>query len=151
MSQAKKWFWIALSFIMFFNVSCLSSEQKVSAEDITGAYLYIYPSKEVEVLFIYSDSKYTKDIYSCFEDFENDENKIHYNQGAWYGVEGQLNFTNWLLYTKFRDPKEISEKPQLVTLGNVYWIRPNKSRTYPLLTISEEYNYEFKKIGNVPK
>lgn len=110
--------------------------------------MYTYPSKEVEVLIIKSDSTFIKNLYPNEQDFRNNSNIKYANNGSWFLIkDGELVFRNWLMINNLRNPEDILDKPIFVTMHDVIWMK-NRPGHNPLISVSEEMHYEFEKISD---
>jgi hypothetical protein len=135
--------------IIFYQISlssCNDLNFSIGLEELTGSYIFTYPSGEVEVIIIKSDSSYVKEFYRNKEDFQIGDYVHPANKGTWSVIWNKVTFENWLFYSRFNDPNLIIDKPFYATKRNVPWIRHRNGRKKPILSVYEPNGYEFEKL-----
>lgn len=110
-----------------------------------GIYVFDYPSGQVEVLTIISDTTYRKDIYINQDQFNKKSNPIYTNDGKWSIVSGnKLVFNDWLMYNEMRYPDIILNKPYKTAMKDVFWIE-STDRHNEKIIVYDETGYVFVK------
>jgi hypothetical protein len=113
--------------------------------EFVGTYVFRYPSGEVEVLFISSDSTYRKDIYATYDDYKHKSTPKYSNEGRWsISKKNELEFDGWLMYNKNRDPSFVLPVPSKSTMLNVGWRSASYGRK-AVISVYEETGYVFEK------
>lgn len=128
-------------------MSCWSGKPSEVTDEIFGTYVFQFPSNEVEILTINSDSTYVQKIYRNKKDFKDKTNPIYMNNDKWSSFKDNLRFKNWLAYCYLRYPDSILPKPQNVNMNDVSWNEPTwKHNGY--VSIFYESNYIFSHIDD---
>lgn len=119
--------------------------KKVNSE-ITGEYCFKYPSGEVEVVRMNSDSTYSQSVYKNDRDYRTMEKPIINNQGKWVNYENFVIFKNWQEYCYMsRFPDSILTEHDHRELSNVFW-HCAEGRQNAILEINAETDYVLKKV-----
>lgn len=117
------------------------------SSNVVGKYTFKYPSGQVEVVTINSDSTYKQAIYLNQENYSNTDSSLYDNSGTWFVLGKKMNFDNWLMYNHLRYPDSILVSPYETTLSDVYWYDGNKNQKPSLLSVFSETGYVFKKVN----
>ena len=140
---------LLLSFIIIsFTISCGDRQVLPSqiTDEIAGEYVFKYPSGQIEVVFIKSDSFYKQVIYSDEVSYKNNDSSLYENLGSWSVSEKKVTFNNWLMYNYLRNPDSVLVTPRSTTLMDVYWYNYNNKKP-SLLSVFSDNGYVFKKVG----
>jgi hypothetical protein len=148
-------FFIILGTILSFG--CQGSWEKRSSlsnneniEDVVGVYSFEFPTGEIEVLQLNSDSSYSQTIYKDEGDYLN-HSPLFSNNGRFLIMEGnELHFENWLAYCLAGDPDIILSKPNNVYLMDVFFYS-KKGKRPCCIVISDQFLFIFRKVDNVPR
>jgi len=141
--------------ISIFNVAiliCLLTacwqDKTISVGDVTGTYLFKYPSGETEILFINKDFTYKKEIYTSYNNFKGRSKPKLSNDGKWSIVDqNELNFDGWLMYNENRYPHIILPEPYKVDLLNVYFYKKSFNTKIATIMVLDESGYVFEMIN----
>lgn len=127
-------------------VAACWQERPISSDEMIGTYKFIYPSGEVETLVIREDSTYRKDIYTSYNDFNQNSKPKYTDEGTWSIVHrNELKFNGWLMHNRLRYPDDILREPYTTTLLDVYWEKPTFKRK-ARISVYDETDYIFEKI-----
>lgn len=142
-----KEFKIVLLLLLLTLTSC-NMQKKPNYDDISGTYIFRYPSNEVEVLVLSNDLTFTRNIYKNERDYLSKDSVLHLNTGFWElsDFDKTLNFENWLLYCRNSNPNEVSLNPTRGFLGGASWLPSNIIRKTDLIVISTDFSYVFEKL-----
>ncbi|AXP80522.1 hypothetical protein CJ739_1433 [Mariniflexile rhizosphaerae] len=139
---------ILFALVIFIPTSCWQGKPSKITDNVFGEYVFQYPSNEIEVLTIKSDSTYTQNIYINAKSFKNNTKPLYSNIGEWsISSEKELNFKDWLVYCYMRYPDTILPKPEYGYMADVYWIEPS-IRHKGLISVAYENGYVFKHISD---
>jgi len=130
--------------------SCMLRQRSLKGSDMEGIYIYVYPSKEAEVITLRKDNSYRKDIYSNYDEFKLKSKPKYSNDGKWsnYG-DGELRFDDWLVYAKIGFPDSILSQPFRATMLNVNWIKSGDSDTGKAqIVVFDQSGYIFEEIDS---
>lgn len=126
-------------------VSCWSGSDKIS-DEISGTYAFEFPSGEYQILKINSDSSYSQNYYSDYNNFKKHKEPIYSNIGRWAKTSKfQIHLDNYLEICYMSNPDSILPKPEYFGQGNVNWYKAS-SENKSMLSIYDENNYIFEKI-----